>query len=128
MLNVVFVILSLTLAVSCGDKGKKKSSNNLPVYNMYQQGQTMASSTEEGTFNLQTGVVAVSGRSFQPNQLAQQSQQYLQQFYYMVQQNPMGYQMVSQSTYRVRITGYLIETGNSQYPHVLTLTAPLQPY
>ncbi len=136
----LMVILSLVLSVSCGDKGGKKSSHNLPTYNMYQQGQAMVPRTGDGSFNLQTGVVVVEGRSFQPNQIAQQSQQYLQQFYYSVSQNgqmgqtqypqqyPRQIGLISPGVYRVHITGYLMQTGNPQYPLVLTITAPLQAY
>ncbi len=125
------VILSLFVAVSCGDKDKKKNSNNLPVYNQFQTGQQMIPRTEEGTFNVQSGLISIGGRSYQaPSQLNPQSQsmQYLQQFFYMVQQNPTAYRMVSQSVYRVRITGYLVQTGSPQMPYLLTITAPLQPY
>jgi hypothetical protein len=133
----LMVILSLVLAVSCGDKDKKKNPNNLPTYNQFQQGQVMTPRTANGSFNLQSGLVVVEGRSFQPNQIAQQSQQFLQQFYYAMsgqggqmgqypQQQQIG--MISPGVYRVRITGYLIQTGNPQYPVVLTITAPLQAY
>ncbi len=133
----IMVILSLVLAVSCGDKSKKKSNQNFPTYNMYQQGQVMTPGVVDGTFNLQDGVVSVAGQSFQPNQIARESQQYLQQFYYSVsgqsgqmgqypQQQQVG--MVSPGVYRVRITGYLLQTGNQQYPLVLTITAPLQAF
>lgn len=139
--NLLLVLLSLTMAMACGDKDKKSKSNGFPVYNQYQSG-VMTPSTQEGTFNVQSGLVTVAGYTFQaPAQIHQQSMQYLNQFFQQTYSNPQGYQMVAQSTYRVRITGYVLQTGGVQpggfvnpqqqqiqSGNILVISAPLQAY
>ena len=130
-INLFVVILSLAFAVACGDKDKKSKSSAFPVYNQYQQG-VMAPASVEGTVNAYTGLVSVGGYNFQaPQQMNQQSLQFLTQFY----QQTQG----SNQTYRAMITGYILQSGGGvqqggYYPQqpqmqngtVLVITAPIQ--
>lgn len=138
--NLFVVILSLTMAVACGDKDKKKSDNGLPVYNQFQQGQAVPV-TQVGTINMQSGAIAVGSQSFTPAQIAPQGSQYANDVYNQLRNNPYAVQPISPGVYRIRITGYAMQGGGyqmqggyQQYPQQqvsglqLVITAPIQPY
>ncbi len=149
--NLFVVILSLSMAVACGDKSKSKGNDNaLGFYSPYQVG---VPKTVTGTLNMSNGLLTVSGYPFYPNQVAvQQGGQlasgatYVQQAGQMISQacntqypgQTCMYKQASQGVFYVTLTGY-IQSSGSQYPqqgvqypqqggqNILVLSGPLTP-
>lgn len=152
-LNIMFVLLTLVMAVSCGGDKKKSSGNNVAFYDLTQNPyQAVQSSVVNGLFNPYTGLLEVGGQSYQPNQLygtasqqqysgsygqqiqqptVQAGQQYLYSAYQQIQQSPQSFrpaytdgQNMQNNKYNVRVTYYL-----ARYPGMSTnipvLTAPV---
>ncbi len=68
-LNVLIVLLSLAMAVSCGDD-KKKKGDSVAFYDLTQNPyQAVQPSVVNGLFDPYTGVLEVGGQSYQPNQV-----------------------------------------------------------
>ncbi|MES2528142.1 MAG: hypothetical protein V4598_13700 [Bdellovibrionota bacterium] len=145
--NLFVVILSLTMAVACGDKSKSKgSSNSLGYYNPYQVG-TPRSVT--GTLRMSDGLLTVSGSSFYPNQVGAMGpggqlvsgMQYVQQAGTMISQacgqstyQQCIYRQAAAGTFYVTVTGYVQsqQVGQAQVPgqtgqNILVLSGPVTP-
>lgn len=144
MFNLFVVILSLTMAVACGDKSKSKNQKGLPVYNLLANpNQIPVPTTQVGTMNMQSGVITAGSQSFLPNQIAQQGAEFANTIFNQLRQNPFAVTPISQGVYRIQITGYAIQGGGypmqggyqqfpQQYPQQntgiqLVITAPIQP-
>ena len=133
-LNVLFVLLSLVMAVSCGGDKKKSGGDKVAYYDFTQNPyQTAASSVVNGLFNPYTLVLEVGGQSYQLNQVygissaqtqqypqqqyqqayqsqptVQAGQQYLYSAFQQIQQNQAALRPATQDgRYNVRVTYYL---------------------
>lgn len=147
--NLFVVILSLSMAVACGDKSKSKKEDGLNFSSPFQVG---VPKTTTGTLNMSSGLLTVSGYSFYPNQVAALGQggqlvsglTYVQQAGQMISQACQSmpqqcmYKQASQGIFYVTVTGYLTQQGGSQYPvqgqvqqpgaqNILVLTGPVNP-
>ncbi len=151
--NLFVVILSLSMAVACGDKSKSKGNDNaLGFYSPYQVG---VPKTVTGTLNMSNGLLTVSGSSFYPNQVAVMGpggqlgsgSTYVQQAGQMISQacntqypgQVCMYKQASQGVFYVTVTGY-VQGAQTQYPqqgvqypqqqggqNILVLSGPVNP-
>jgi hypothetical protein len=126
-LNIMFVLLTLAMAVSCGGDKKKSGGNNVAFYDLTQNPyQAVQSSVVNGLFNPYSGILEVGGQSYQPNQLygtgGQQQQQYNPQYGQQMQQPTQqagqqylfaAYQQIQQNQSAFR-PAYIDPQGNYQ--------------
>lgn len=150
VIGTLVVLLSLLVNVSCGGKkGGGGNNNNLPVYNQLnsQYGQNPVPATSNALFNPQSGEVELGGYVYKPNvsiygiqgasgygvqPQIQLGTQYLSYAYQQIQMNrsyvPAYNDNQGVYKFNVRVTGYIMQTGNPQSPQVLILSTNVQPF